>query len=188
MEECKLSEDHKDSPDKILPQEIPSEKFCRICLDKGTKKLISPCLCSGTGKFIHESCLKKWISLKFPRLVGAQCEVCKSVYVMSIKKTYKCSAKQGIDGKSTHCYCIPASLSILATIGIVMYVLFSDLLDFQSEMMLSVIILIVCVLLTVGCFFLLIRSIYKLFVKREFKHWRIRSYKKKSDSSTKFKA
>ena len=32
---------------------------CRICLDK-YEELISPCKCSGTGAYVHESCLQTW--------------------------------------------------------------------------------------------------------------------------------
>ena len=37
--------------------------FCRICLDiDETKNLISPCLCSGTSKWVHKECLNHWRS------------------------------------------------------------------------------------------------------------------------------
>lgn len=37
---------------------------CRICLDNETetlKRFISPCDCSGTLKYVHESCIRNWI-------------------------------------------------------------------------------------------------------------------------------
>ncbi|KII69305.1 E3 ubiquitin-protein ligase MARCH2 [Thelohanellus kitauei] len=53
-------------------------KFCKICF--GTelsarakkRKLISPCMCKGTMKYVHEDCLFRWMSCKF----GTRCELC----------------------------------------------------------------------------------------------------------------
>ena len=38
-------------------------KECRICYEnekENKKKLISPCACNGTSKYIHHLCLEKW--------------------------------------------------------------------------------------------------------------------------------
>lgn len=38
--------------------------FCRICLDiDELPNLISPCLCSGTSKWVHKKCLNRWRAL-----------------------------------------------------------------------------------------------------------------------------
>ena len=34
-----------------------SEKECRICY---LEEIISPCLCNGTGKWVHRECLEIW--------------------------------------------------------------------------------------------------------------------------------
>ena len=36
---------------------------CRICLEDEDEldKLISPCLCNGTMKYVHYECLHKWV-------------------------------------------------------------------------------------------------------------------------------
>lgn len=46
----------------LFLNEVP-KKMCRICLEEEskTKIIISPCMCTGTSKYIHEECLKKWI-------------------------------------------------------------------------------------------------------------------------------
>ena len=42
------------------------EKSCRICLQEGRLKdddnFIAPCGCSGSLKFVHENCLKRWLA------------------------------------------------------------------------------------------------------------------------------
>lgn len=34
--------------------------ICRICLENNEKKLIHPCKCKGTNKYVHLECLNKW--------------------------------------------------------------------------------------------------------------------------------
>lgn len=61
-----------------------TEKICRICLDKCEEKFISPCLCKGTSKYIHEECLKQWLRQKSEKIIGSQCEVCHHTYSIKI--------------------------------------------------------------------------------------------------------
>ena len=52
---------------------------CRYCLINDTlnnEALISPCHCCGTSKFVHKSCLEKWLTLRNLD----SCEVCKMQY------------------------------------------------------------------------------------------------------------
>ena len=37
------------------------EATCRICFGDGTEgKLLSPCLCKGSMRFVHVECLQRW--------------------------------------------------------------------------------------------------------------------------------
>ncbi|CAD8053603.1 unnamed protein product [Paramecium sonneborni] len=53
---------------------------CRICLEQDSlDKLISPCNCDGTIKYIHMDCLKTWLLIKLQQIqFQAQCELCNS--------------------------------------------------------------------------------------------------------------
>ena len=53
---------------------VEGEPICRICLDRGTEPLVSPCKCSGSTEFAHESCLLKW----FFKTRRRRCELCLS--------------------------------------------------------------------------------------------------------------
>jgi hypothetical protein len=61
---------------------------CRICLEnniiqtttEAEERFISPCVCHGTMKHVHESCLKKWIPNQVKKTSKAECEICKSKY------------------------------------------------------------------------------------------------------------
>ncbi|XP_067672437.1 E3 ubiquitin-protein ligase MARCHF1-like [Haliotis asinina] len=57
--------------------------ICRICHCEAepNNPLISPCLCSGSLKFVHSSCLQKWIKSSEKNV----CELCKFQYVMTTK-------------------------------------------------------------------------------------------------------
>ena len=42
--------------------------------------LISPCLCTGSIRYIHNDCLKKWIVAQKISVFDAKCEICKTAY------------------------------------------------------------------------------------------------------------
>ena len=58
------------------------DKICRICYggDSVFDKLITPCLCSGSTKYAHETCLLQWVSFKGSK----SCEIC--LYNMEIHR------------------------------------------------------------------------------------------------------
>lgn len=49
-----------------------NEYECRICRCDGDENLLSPCKCSGSAGWVHESCLMRWLKLSH----SSQCEVC----------------------------------------------------------------------------------------------------------------
>jgi len=54
------------------------EKRCRICYDDDKQeKLINPCKCDGSIKFVHQSCLEKWIETS----KRDDCPQCKYKYI-----------------------------------------------------------------------------------------------------------
>ena len=58
---------------------------CRICLDSDTSEkgeLISPCVCAGSQKYIHRSCLNRWRNGNRDGESYTNCEICKSPYII----------------------------------------------------------------------------------------------------------
>ena len=55
---------------------------CRFCLSDGDAQdsLISPCLCKGSAKFVHSSCVEKWRGKEIDSEQYIFCPVCKSKY------------------------------------------------------------------------------------------------------------
>jgi hypothetical protein len=60
----------------------PQTKSCRICYEEETEehKVMSPCLCTGSVQYMHESCLKEWVMVKFSDVQSAACELCKHTF------------------------------------------------------------------------------------------------------------
>ena len=63
---------------------------CRICHSGDeVESLISPCLCTGTVKFVHHTCLMSWLQ----RVVMSKCELC--LYPLAVKRKRKPLSKVG---------------------------------------------------------------------------------------------
>ena len=63
---------------------------CRIChCSDEMEILISPCLCTGSVKFVHHSCLMNWLQ----RAVMSKCELC--LYPLAVKRKRKPFSKVG---------------------------------------------------------------------------------------------
>lgn len=59
-----------------------SGDFCRICHESDNiSPLIKPCLCSGTLRFVHQTCLTQWLTASETN----SCELCKFNFIMQSK-------------------------------------------------------------------------------------------------------
>lgn len=56
--------------------------LCRICYgtEEDCEKLISPCRCAGTVRFVHENCLKTWLVATNAVISTHRCELCHTKY------------------------------------------------------------------------------------------------------------
>ena len=73
----------------IEPVKDTDEKVCRICLseEEPGNPIISPCMCTGSVKYIHLGCIKEWLHGKMHKKEtpfvnsyiwrGLECEICK---------------------------------------------------------------------------------------------------------------
>ena len=61
-------------------EQVEDEKICRICFEEETdnNKLIRPCKCKGTQRYIHYNCLMTWIQLNITNPNKRDfCDICK---------------------------------------------------------------------------------------------------------------
>uniref|UniRef100_A0A8C9DF63 RING-type E3 ubiquitin transferase n=1 Tax=Prolemur simus TaxID=1328070 RepID=A0A8C9DF63_PROSS len=70
-------------PPATCDDESDNLEVCRICHCEGDEEspLITPCRCTGTLRFVHQSCLHQWIKSSDTRC----CELCKYDFIMETK-------------------------------------------------------------------------------------------------------
>lgn len=90
MEKLQLIQNDCEKAKETLCSGKPQTILCRICLEDDGKDLISPCSCRGHSKYVHNECLKIWISVRFPQIEGSFCEVCKNPFALDIKRRIIC--------------------------------------------------------------------------------------------------
>jgi E3 ubiquitin-protein ligase DOA10 len=67
---------------------------CRICLEEDElDKLMSPCKCSGTSKYVHKYCLNKWIIISKKH---EKCNVCNADYARACLYNFSELIKQNV--------------------------------------------------------------------------------------------
>ncbi len=68
------------------------EKLCRICFeDEKCEGLISPCICSGSGRYVHNTCLLRWLDTEPER--GRSCTVCLSELATNLDTSFEIISK-----------------------------------------------------------------------------------------------
>ncbi|XP_032188504.1 E3 ubiquitin-protein ligase MARCH1 isoform X1 [Mustela erminea] len=78
-----LVNNSKQKPSATYHDQSDNLKICRICHCEGDEEspLITPCRCTGTLRFVHQSCLHQWIKSSDTRC----CELCKYDFIMETK-------------------------------------------------------------------------------------------------------
>eukprot|EP00743_Colponemidia_sp_Colp-15_P008916 GILK01009729.1.p1 GENE.GILK01009729.1~~GILK01009729.1.p1 ORF type:complete len:335 (+),score=28.17 GILK01009729.1:46-1005(+) len=124
-------------PIQTEPQTVSSSPnsseppVCRICLENDTqKKLISPCKCSGSMRWIHEDCLKQWLAsqedVERGRMIeGSQCEICHTPFQMELEQKTVCLPFGCCDARTNKAQVVFAPILFLVAglLGLVIYVL-----------------------------------------------------------------
>jgi hypothetical protein len=86
----------REIPKIDMPRQLSQERsnsinssnspFCKICYEKeetSENKLIDPCICQGSMRYVHQDCLKTWIfNQEKVNPENAKCEICKTAYLM----------------------------------------------------------------------------------------------------------
>ena len=68
---------------KYVSNNNPQTSNCRFCLDShdtANDRLISPCACKGSAKYVHQACLQKWRDSAANPYNRVRCEICHSYY------------------------------------------------------------------------------------------------------------
>jgi len=61
-----------------------NQHICRICFEEQqeNRKLISPCKCSGSSKYVHYDCLETWRNTTSNELAKKKCMECNAPYII----------------------------------------------------------------------------------------------------------
>ncbi|CAE6524870.1 unnamed protein product [Rhizoctonia solani] len=75
-------------PEPGTEAKTPEEKQCRICLAGAEEevelgRLISPCLCRGSIRYVHVNCLKQWRTMSQSRSAFWSCPQCGFKYALA---------------------------------------------------------------------------------------------------------
>jgi hypothetical protein len=69
------------APELPAAPEIPEDALCRICFsaahEHGLGELFSPCLCSGSMRFVHVACINDWRVQSANQSSFYQCDQCR---------------------------------------------------------------------------------------------------------------
>lgn len=112
---------------ETIYEEMGDDRTCRICYEEGGHDLIAPCLCKGSCKWVHRSCLDKWRVSDSGYNSFNQCPQCKFHYIFE-QKMDKCKYRAAI-GKFTLFMalelCLMAFIAVfvvcLNTLGVMVY-------------------------------------------------------------------
>jgi hypothetical protein len=111
---------------------------CRICYEGGSAEkgsLIFPCHCIGSVKYIHDSCLKKWIenNVMNERKLRPECELCKYKYHMKFSSQFKFSRAKLINMMKNLAAMVLIASIILTLIFTVIYVVVTSLMTLEDK-------------------------------------------------------
>lgn len=100
-EKIRVKKNKKNNPKDIFTKIEKKNRVCRICYmeeeNEDENPLVQPCICSGSMKFIHLSCLKQWIGTRSCIKIDSsedcsiflikpvECELCKTKFPDFIK-------------------------------------------------------------------------------------------------------
>jgi hypothetical protein len=97
---------------------------CRVCFEdeNDLNKLITPCKCKGSSKYIHHECLKIWVTRQIQEKLEGRCEVCKYLFNVEVKTVRKCDLRDSLNNRPhVFCYLFTFAL-ILAVLAIILFV------------------------------------------------------------------
>jgi len=158
-----------------------TDSTCRICLESETSDnlLLHPCKCAGTVRHVHEDCLKAWLSSREQDLALAQCELCKTPFVMNVKLRRRCAPKGFLNEGFTHCLLAPLLAGVLGMVGLIIYLLADKYLvnaSSSSQRGYSSALIGVCLLASLVLIYLLFKALREAFCSRYIQEWTIQNH------------
>jgi hypothetical protein len=155
------------SADISLLSQNQEDNICKICFEQGSRsnKLITPCRCDGSVRYVHEECLKLWLlASKDQEISQASCELCTTPYLMELKVTWKCSSENILADRLMQLCFLPLLLMVFSVLILILGVLIDQYFDDENqdpEQKNCTLVIIVTCLCTLFVVVYLIASIFK---------------------------
>ena len=168
----RLNEEAEESADEVVGS------ICRICMQgELAGKLITPCRCAGSIRFVHEECLKAWV-LSQGRLSGTACELCQTVYDMDYKIGKVCMPKALIQIREPMSVMLYSLCGVLALVSYLVYTMLGYLWSpstttEQAKYVCGL--LGLCIFMFLVFFGVFLVVLAKLCVRQSLKFWAIKS-------------
>lgn len=165
-----------------ISQPTATDKVCRICLEtteETLNRLIHPCRCAGSVRYVHEECLKAWLASQIEDMTHAQCELCKTPFEMTIKVARKCSAKEACNEGFTQCLFVPLLLAVLGMLVLIIYLLSDKYLVNASsgqQRGYTAALVATCIITGVVISYLLFRALREACCSRKLAYWSIADF------------
>ena len=152
------------------------EQQCRICLETvSCKALISPCRCIGSISYVHETCLKTWITSKKEELNEAKCELCNTAFHMKWEIKYACIYHTLVRNNPSQSLLLPILLIFELLICYLTVNVIQRCLD-ENETVSRSVLIVLAVISIIGFIFLLsilVISVKNLYIAKIVKNCRI---------------
>jgi hypothetical protein len=167
---------HPDAPSNATN----NDTVCRICFEKGSvsHKLISPCRCAGSVKFIHEDCLKTWLAGNEEDIDNSKCELCHTEYKMEFIIKKKWTPRRACQDGITQCIFTPILLAVVLLLVVIIYLLASKYLpncEDAASLGYTIVLLVTCIISSVLISILIVYALRQACFSNTLDEWRILS-------------
>lgn len=179
--------DNKVSP-YMLNRKYDEEAICRICMEGENIKssFITPCKCSGSVRFVHESCLKTWILSQDSNANSIHCELCKSKFLLEFEFTKACSCSLIIKFIKLHLLLFSIVISILASLILLIALIASEFIilgSTETSKMYSMGLMIFCAIVLIFVFLIMIFWVKSICCRKRLRNWKILSVNPECNNS-----
>lgn len=160
-----------------LAEEHEYENTCRVCFEpeEDDNPLLTPCLCTGTVKYIHEQCLKIWLVSKEVDLERVRCELCKTTYEMKFVFKKRFAPCELCEENIAHWFFMPLLCTVFVMLIMISYVILNKLKSFKDERVYTMVLLGTCGVSCIMIVYLCYNSVKESCFTEELNEWVILS-------------
>jgi RING-variant domain len=154
-------------------------RVCRICYstEVSSSALVSPCKCTGSIKYVHEDCLKAWLTSKGFSAQSHSCELCSHPYEVDSKFEHSFSVKNLLKSElSTVVFLVTLISLLVLLIMLIIYLCDQYQNSTDSSQAYYVLFIVGSSALLVLIVILIVFVVKSIFINKVLTHWSIKNY------------